>query len=242
MSNNELLIGIIGAGGAICGSIVSVTWTELFNVRNRRRELRERLHIHSLSVLTKLQKIYSSSIYIHDHLKTSIAEAQLRKAPYLALFVPPYATVSEGVQFSIEERSAMVSVAGTDLLNKMADLDLRSNSVLDNMRRYTADHASLFSNLQPNDTKGTLVEKLLSRDEMMAITPRLIQLDSIIIGCLPILEELTVDTFEALRLLSGAKERPLGPKFAMELPDPTGRRVTLRANADPVKKWWSWAG
>jgi hypothetical protein len=77
--------GVIGIVGAVVGSVVTVTWTEFFNWRARRREQRSRMFSLANSLFMKLSNIYADAIQIRDHLSGCIRTAAIKQVLHVFL-------------------------------------------------------------------------------------------------------------------------------------------------------------
>jgi hypothetical protein len=147
--------------------------------------------------------------------------------------------MSGPVIFPIEELWTLTQVGGRDLVNRVGSLDHAFNSLLDVMSRYDEQRRRVWAKFPPPaHMDGIAASVELTEEQVRMLRPDIEELDHILIQTIPMARRLACDTFEALQLLIHAKTRPLGKKFAVSLPDPTGRSVRISAEDARPRPWW----
>lgn len=227
--SNEWITGLIGAGGAILGSAVTVVWTELFNRRTRRRDQKARNAAGSFAAYQRLNQIYSNAVAVKRHLDTSFAEAEKEGAPYLCVLVRPLNRLSGPVEFPVDELWTLVQVGGHVLINRVSSLDHAHNSVMDVMDQYRLVRDEVWSHITPESMEGTVGTVAMTPEDLKKLRPRFAELDFMLTQISPIVNSLVDDAFEAFRLLVQAKTKPLGKKFEIGLQKADGTYVIIRA-------------
>ena len=238
----EWISGIAGAVGAITGAFVSVLWTEFFNRRTRTRNDRRSTQTAALSVLQKLNKIYSASSTIHKHYEDFLTEYK----PYMGqkcLSLMGMLVSDRSIWFTIEERTGILKASGKNiaktsglrLINTLQDLDERFNFLIACTIRYGAQRQKFLDEIIPKEVEG-IVGTSFSISPQQHV--RANALDMQIEQVFPMAKDIVEDAREALRDLVYLPAKPLGKNFSFQLPIPGGSPVTLHAKDAPAFKRW----
>jgi hypothetical protein len=228
--------GLTGAIGAILGSVVTIAWTEWFNVRSDARKTKERNSAAMFAALHRLNMIYSNAVRFRDHFTASIADAQNNGAPYLALQVRPMNRMTAPIEFPVDELWVLSQVGGDPLLEAVSALDTRYNAVAELAHSYPVERGSVLGRLTPTNMAGDVASVELTAEQMMSVAPGLAYLDSVITGIASLSTALVPDAFTALRELVYAKDSPFRLSFKIELPDPDGNAVEIRSVDSPHRQ------
>src|SRR5580698_9086693 len=130
---SEWINGLTGAGGAILGSVVTITWTEWFNRRTRRREKRQKFGAAAFAAFHKLNHINSIAATIRNHLRESIAEARKKPDQPICLRVRPVAGMSGPIEYTVDELYNIAQMGKPELINTILSTDQNFNSLMNIM-------------------------------------------------------------------------------------------------------------
>lgn len=226
----EWISGLIGAGGAVLGSLVTILWTEWFNSRSRKRERREKFSAGSFAAYQRLNKIYSLSVIIRNHLESGIAAAKAERGAPICAKIQPINRLSGPIYFTIEELWTIAQLGGSDLINNINSLDDSFNALLDLMERYERERADILAQVIPERMEGLVGTLGLTEEQMKRLRPKFAALDAMAVDTAKMATSIVTDCFEALVSLVKVKSRPLGKEFEILLPDPKGRPVKINAS------------
>jgi hypothetical protein len=236
---SELIAGGIGAVGVLAGAFVSVLWTEFFNQRSRKRDRKERFATGTFAVYQKLNYIYSLTMVRRDHLSRGILEAILIGAPFLYSTTLPVFGHSKLVEFTTDDLWAITQVGGADLVNTVNSLDNAFNQQSAIMRYYSEERRGLTSRYPPSTRIVDGVASIgVTQEQFFQMQPIIVELDGIVLQTHTLMTQLLTDTFQALRALVYAREKPLGPEFGITLPGLDGKDVAISALEAPRE--WDW--
>ncbi len=236
--SDEWINGATGAGGAILGGLVTIIWTGWYNRGTRQRERREKFATGAFASYQRLNQIYSVSIQIRDHLDGGHAMAASKHQPICTTTIGVQ-RMSGPVIFPIEELWTLTQVGGSKLLNRVNSLDHAFNQLLDSVDRYGIARREVWHKLPtPDNMEGIVGNVGLTQEQERKLAPDIAMLDHTLEQIIPIARSIVDDTFEALTLLVHANTKPLGKKFKITLPSPTGETVQISAQDAPKNRWW----
>jgi hypothetical protein len=238
----EWISGATGAAGAIAGAAVTVAWTEFFNRRARRRDLKVRNYAAAFAVWNKLLKIYSISTSIHHHYVELQNNYDPDHGPMCLQGRAAYIDQSL-VQITIDERMTIWTVSGVAALNRLLSLDDQYNFLVGAVSRYLEHRQALFDSITPIAMNGAV--GTISEEEQRRIAPKVVELDMELTQSFGMAESIVQRAFEALRDLAYSRGRPLGKNFEFGIFTPTGERIRLSTKdaARPLRRWfefWRW--
>lgn len=231
---SEWISGLAGIVGALVGGAATMVMTEWFNSRNRARLDRERNAEVTSATFTRLNHIYSVARQIHEHFSDAITAAQGTQGPVHATTLP-IQKMSPHVFFPVEQQWILIKIGGPSVVNTIGSLDFAFNQLLDTVEEYKLRRELLQKSLpSPSQANGNQGSYILSQEQMLQIAPDSAALDMCIEQIVPLSNGIVTDGFTALCALIGAKALPLGKQWHVELPDPSGKLVTLKAgNPEP---------
>ena len=238
----EWISGATGAAGAIAGAAVTVAWTEFFNRRVRKRDLKIRNYAAAFAVWSKLTKIYSISTAIQHH----YVELQRNYNPELG---PMCLQGRAGyfdqslVQITIDERMTIWTVSGAAALNRLLALDDQYNFLVQAVTRYLEHRQALFDSITPVAMNGAV--GTISEEDQRRIAPKVVELDMELTQSFGMAASIVQDAFEALRDLAHSRGRPMGKDFEFGTFTPAGEKIKLSAKdaGKPLRRWfefWRW--
>jgi hypothetical protein len=238
----EWISGATGAAGAIVGAAVSVAWTEFFNRRARKRDLKVRNHAAAFAVWNKLIKIYSSSMSIKRHYSENEKEYNPDNGPRCLQGRPGYFDQTL-VQLTIDERMTVWTVSGAAALNRLLDLDDQYNFLVQAVTRYLEHRQALFDSLTPVAVDGAI--GTISEEDQRRIAPKVVELDMELSQSFGMAASIVQSAFEALRDLAHSRGRPFGKSFEFATLTPAGEKIKFSAKdaAKPLRRWfefWRW--
>jgi len=225
---SDWIAGWIGAGGAILGSVVTVTWTELFNRRTRKQDRRARNATAAFSVYSKINKIQSLSTQAYVHFRKNVPDIDniaqdqwLRTAPFIPHSIP--------IVFDIDEKWAMIDVAGVTLSNHLQRMDDAHNILCNLLSRYDIVRKSTTAEILP-DEYGPNRSFGFTDKRLQYLSPKFEELQYIIKFILIISKDISDGSVEAMRELVYAKRRPLGEAFEVTMNLSDGTMIQLRTS------------
>ena len=236
---DALATGMTGIVGAILGSVVTVGWTEFFNWRARRRDLKEKQRVGSFAMYQRLNRIYSDAMLMRKHIGDSIMEVFLRQipVPFVSLRVMPMGQLSSDFEFTVDELWIATQVGGPALCNQVQALDHAHNMLNHAMAEYQILRNKAMAEVPtPQVWEDMNVGRLgTDDDEIRKLAPFFVTCDEHILRVHTVAVQTTDAALKALRGLVSAPTQPLGTKFAIALPDLDGKTITLKA-ADAVRR------
>jgi len=232
--------GLVGAGGAVLGSFVTILWTELFNHRSRKRERRAKNAVAAFGVYQKLIQIYTGVTTVRTHLTTQFGEAKQAGLPFLCFRVQPLNSLSGPLHFTTDELWALSDIAGSRLINRVNSLDDGFNVVCDVVDHYRTIRAPIWDKLKPVDAQGVVGTLQIEMTPKQRLD--FAALDLMLTQTAEICEGLVRDTFEAVTLLVHSPTKPLGKTMSIKVPDPNGKLVHIQAAEAPRRAKWWWKG
>ena len=233
---SDWIAGWIGAGGAVLGSMVTVTWTEAFNQRARKRDRRARNATATFSVYSKINKIQSVSTQAYIHFKKNVPDID-NVGPDQWFRTAPFIPHSAPIAFDIDEKWAMVDVAGVALSNYLQRMDDAHNILCDLLRRYDTARQAIIAEILPNEY-GPNRSFGFTDKRLRYLSPKFEELQYIIKIILTTSKDVSEGSVEAMRELVYARRRPLGKAFEVTMPLADG--TTIRLRASDAAKHSSW--
>lgn len=231
--------GVIGIAGAVIGSAVTVTWTEFFNWRARRREQRSRMFSLANSMFIKVSNIYADAVQIRDHLAGCIRTAAIKQVMHVFLYTKAMRGSDLRTLFTTDELWMATLAGGPPLINKVTRQDEASAALFAAMVSYDQERDKMMSFFSPGEVSGTEATAGISSDIYQRVRPMMNALDESIFDIHRIASDLAISSYAALEALVHASRRPMGSKFAITVLDPEGLKVELRSRDAPhPKRWW----
>lgn len=230
---SDWISGIIGAVGAILGSVVTVSWTEFFGWRNRRRDDRRQAYSAALSIYHKLNKIYSGSLIIHRHYADFLDKYQDLTGPKCLCFqamiisdAPAWFTTEDRLGIMLSRHRWYKKNDGLDLLNCLQDLDDQYHHLLSCVARYGLDRQNFLNNQDPAMADGIVGTSFgANASQILAAN----SLDLMIDQTFPIAEKVANSALNALKMLVYLQGKLLGKKFSIKIHDINGEELKLNA-------------
>lgn len=185
LGQTEFWSAIAGAivGAVVGGSIAyMVQMRALREARSQRDEDYKRLRQalgHAL--LFKMVRIHSNFYGIHRHFEDCFAEAARRGStdePWR--FVLPLANPPDPVHFSSEEMGMLLALKNDDMFNLVLPMDVIHNSLNAAVKVLNTERAALTERLKSDEAEGAVLISNLDRDQMLALRPRMINVNSLI--------------------------------------------------------------
>ena len=237
---SEWISGFWGAAGAIAGSLVTIVWTEYVGQRTRKRERKERFAAAAFTFYQKLNSMYSATLQVCGYMRTRLlmaARLQAETGAPLCVAVRGMNRLLPPVHFSNDELWTLTQLGGTKLINRVNSLDQSFNSLLDVFERYERERDEIWRELPPpfrmEGWRGTIDPNI---PEVAALLPRMRTIDYLLVQISPFSESLISDLFEALSELTQVKSRPLGAAFSIQIPNPEGEWIGIKA--PKFVRWW----
>jgi hypothetical protein len=192
VNSKEFLAAIVGAlVGAVSGGLISFL-IQLVALRSARKlqllaldETREQRDQDQLevrkalahSLLFKLMKIASNNYGLFDHIHSGLSRPD--DQPKWAM-VEPIINLPDRVTFTSEEMSLLMALKESDLLNRVINLDLIHNSLIDAMAAYGIQRMALTDRLSAVSIDDTHVETHLSPEQAATLAPKMMALDQLV--------------------------------------------------------------
>lgn len=177
----------------------------------------------------KIVRIYSSVTSIRGDLAAARLRKQVMKSPFLALNFRPFANEPSDVKFSTEELERIHRIGGNELLNLVADLDLRYNAVMRSLIVYRERWINLTDGWDGFVNDNGLLSTARTMEEIRKDAPRLYLLDDIANQASILLDELVHIAFAALVDLYMARGQKLGLKQRLETVTPDGAKISVQS-------------
>jgi hypothetical protein len=236
----ELWSGIVGAvaGALISGVIAYALQWQAYRKQDRdaARHRAERTKTLALSTLLKVMAIDSSMVQIRAHLKEAALEAA-RTSPPRELWQTAlaHASLPDRVSFDADERVLVMSLGQESLFASFMSLAPHHNSIIDALGEYRRAR-ELLNDHRPSEMKGQVGVLSGSREEWLALRPKMIEADTIIVGVRDSVDRLAPEAYLTLHeLISALKSRGiLGPDFKVQ-DEPDIDRDYGRADRSQVK-------
>ena len=227
--SSEWISGICGIGGAILGSVIALFLTEFLSARRRKKDQLDRFAAAAFAAYQRLNQIYSITIIIRDHLLEG-QTAAVKNQMFACLATRPIQQMSAPVVFPMDELWAITKIGGANTINALNSLDSVFNMLNDSMDDYSAARNELTDRMPPPSAmQGQCGTTMLSEDQLAPLLPMVADLNGRLDSLLPMANSLVDDSFRALVLIATAETKPLGPKFEMQMPDPSGKVVKFGA-------------
>lgn len=172
--------------GAVVGGLIAymIQVTALREGRKQRDDDHKRLQ-QSLgnALLIKMIRIHSNLHGIHQHIEGCFAEAARKKIkgePWQ--FVLPLANPPDPVHFGSEEMGMLLGLKNDNVLNLILPMDVIHNSLIEVVKALNVKREALTERLKANEADGDLLSGNLDNDQIMALRPRMIVVNSLIKG------------------------------------------------------------
>lgn len=218
------------AGGltAVLGGFAGAYLSELFAKRRRKAD---ELASHKASAFTlqlQLMGMYTDLTQYREGLGQSrvASRAQQTGRLFRAQMHMAYSGAQAQTHFRVEELLALASYGSADLLNVVADLDRRFNTVVDAINQYRVGWLEVSATIE-GDLQGQVVVMSLNEQEVRRLAPKFATLSKVLDDLDPIVEELVHDTYRALVGLYQARVKALGTKATFEAIAPDGKLVSI---------------
>ena len=181
----EFWSAIVGAiVGAVVGGLIAymVQVKALHEGRKQRDEDHKRLwQALGNALLFKMMRLHSNFHGIQEHFEESFASAAQRKdrmEPWQ--FVLPLANPPDSVNFSSEEMGMLLSLKNDDVFNLVLSMDVIHNSLIDAVKVLNTERRALTERITAEEADGAVLSSNLDRDQMMALRPRMIEVNGLI--------------------------------------------------------------
>lgn len=224
----------IGAGGAtaIIGGFAGAYLSERFAARRR---ILDQLRSHKSSAFAlqlQLMGIYTDVVQYREHLGQSRVafRARLPEQRFRAQYHQAFSGEQAQVNFRVEDLQALAAYGSDDLLNVVAEIDRRFNTVVAALNQYRVVWLEVGSQLE-GDLRGNLIILSLTEQDIRRLGPKFATLSKMLGDLDPMVDELVEDTYRALVGLFQARVKSLGQKGAFDAIDPNG--VLVRIEPDP---------
>src|SRR5437016_11506997 len=174
----ETILGAV-SGGTIAYFIQMKVLREARKERDRDHERVKQAQGHSL--LFKMVRIHSDFYGIHRHIESCFEGATqkgLKGEPWQ--FVLPLANPPDHVHFSSEEMGMLLALKHDDVFNMVVSMDVIHNSLSDAMKVLNSERRALTERLKHDEANGAVLSGELSKDEMLALRPRMIEVNTLI--------------------------------------------------------------
>jgi hypothetical protein len=238
----EWISGATGALGAVLGSVVTVTWTEVFNRRTRTRERNERIRVGAFSLSQKLMQIYQDADVIIKHINNGFANAALKNLAYASQTTTAMVQHPSVIEFSIEEKWAAIQVRAPNLLTEINGLDRGCNTLNAAMARYDFEREKVSKDMPISRMENGDVFTPVSDADRVKFEAKYGALHQLLEGIRNNALGIHEAAFNALRTLAYAPSKPLGPKFSVIFMMPDGSEVAINAvdAPKPEFRWRFW--
>jgi hypothetical protein len=170
--------------GAIVGGFIAyiVQVKALREGRKQRNEDRKRVQqAMGHALLFKMVRIHSNLYIIYRHVEGCFEEAArrgLKGEPWQ--FMLPLANPPDPVHFSSEEMGMLLGLKNDDVFNIVISMDVIHNSLSDAIKLLNTERRALTERLKAKEAEGTTVSGVLDEDQMLAVRPRMIEVNSLI--------------------------------------------------------------
>ncbi|MDP6388571.1 MAG: hypothetical protein QF654_01590 [Alphaproteobacteria bacterium] len=170
--------------GAVAGGLIAymIQVKALREGRNQRdgdhRKLQQAL---GNALLFKMIRINSNFYGIHQHIEDRFADAAQREfkgEPWQ--FYLPIANPPDPVHFSSEEMGMLLALKNDDVFNTVLQTDVIHNSLIEVVKVLNAEREALTERFKADESDGTILSSFLDKDQMMALRPKMIVVNSLI--------------------------------------------------------------
>jgi hypothetical protein len=206
--------------GAVVGGVI-VFAVQMYALRENARQRREdHLRIQQAqanSLLFKTLRIHSNFYQIHRHLEDCFELAgkeDLEREPWQCYL--PIANPRDSVDFSSEEMGMLLSQRDDDAFNLVVPLDAIHNSLIAAVRVLNERRIALTERLKPDKAEGNVLSGTLDQQEMLALRPRMIEVNTLLDGLRGRVKKDFEQSDEALERLQRVLRKKLGLAYRLE--------------------------
>ncbi|MGY0574082.1 hypothetical protein ACTGJ9_025885 [Bradyrhizobium sp. RDM12] len=192
--------------------------------RQKEADKRDERRALGLNFFTKMMWLASTIETLRRSLDGAFARARIEKvkAPPWAL-ISPLANLPSKIHFEPKELTEILRLDFA-LFNDIGPFDDLHNSLLDIFEMYRVERNSLTSTMKGQEMVGALGRAEFTPEEMKLLQPKMVALDSLIVG---MVERTRVDAKEAWTLLQRLQDvlnKEYGLKLSLEIkPPPTNQ-------------------
>lgn len=165
---------LVAIAGAIVGGVIALLIQLVALFAASRDKAKERKLVQQqlgYSLLFKLSRIASDFVQIHQHLEECCA---VRPEGQLWERIVPLGNLPLPINFSADEMALLLLQKDDDVFNAVVSLDGAHSSVIDILRLYREQRASLTQQLpRAKAIEGQLVSHFLDKEQMLALAPAL---------------------------------------------------------------------
>ena len=175
---------------AILGAVVGGSIAYMIQVRALREGRRQRDEDHNRlqqalgnSLLFKMIRVHSNFYGVQQHIEDSFAEAARRGhkgEPWQ--FVRPLANPPDPVHFSSDEMGMVLGLKNADVFNSVLQMDVIHNSLIATVRVLNIERRALTERLKVDEAEGPVLSSTLDKDQVLALRPRMIDVNSLIVS------------------------------------------------------------
>ena len=185
LGKTEFWSAIVGAivGAVVGGSIAYMVQVRVLReAREQRNEDHKRLQqALGHAMLFKMVRIHANFYHIHRHFEDCFAEATRRGImgePWQ--FVRPIANPSEPIHFSSDEMGMLLALKNDDIFNLVLSMDVIHNSLSQTVKVLNTERIALTERLKTDEAEGAVLTSMLNQDQVLALRPRMIDVNSLI--------------------------------------------------------------
>lgn len=176
--------------GAIVGAVSGGSIAYMVQVKALREGRRQRDEDHNrlqqalgTALLFKMIRVHSNFYDVHKYIEGCFAAAARRGhkgEPWQ--FVLPLANPPDPVHFSSEEMAMVLGLKNDDVFNLVLPMDIIHNSLIATVKVLSTERKSLTEQLKADKAEGVVLSSTLDRDQDLALRPRMIDVNSLIVS------------------------------------------------------------
>jgi hypothetical protein len=177
------------------------------------------------ALLFKMIRIHSDLHSIHRHIEDCFEDAEQKGVtgePWQ--FVLPLANPPGPIHFSSEEMGMLLALKADEVFNTVVPMDTVHNSLSDAVTVLNVERRALTErlNVDADEVRGAVVSGVLKKDQMMALRPRMIEVNSLIQSIRAAARADAGQSREALVRLSTLFREKLALAYKLEFKDQAG--------------------
>ena len=134
-------------------------------------------------MLFKMIRVNSNFYGVQQHIEDCFAEAARRGhkgEPWQ--FVLPLANPPDPVHFSSAEMGMVLGLKNVDVFNLVLQMDVIHNSLIAAVKVLNTERRALTEKLKADEAEGAVLSSTLDMDQMLALRPRMIDVNSLIVS------------------------------------------------------------
>lgn len=171
-SKATIYMGLVGFAGVI----FTIGANGYMERTTRDAEIADRRKALGHALIFKMVEIYSNNHHIYRHISECLNKYD---GEYWERIIP-FVNLPDEINFSIDERTMLLSLKDTDLFNMLVNCDKAHNTKIRAFQKYLTAREDLLSRLKPDQMDGYVGAAALTHKQLMDVRPKMVELNSII--------------------------------------------------------------